>query len=322
VKKEIQMYLIASSYVLVYYLIIVYYEHINPLVHYTQLMFFGSIFGVTIVTHIVIPLLLFNFAYLRKENKSKIAKKITVPGLFILLFIINNIVLNLMFTTHTEISNHYALQKVFPQGLDVIKEEMKEELIKLEGEEIEIIKFNEEKPYYSSKNTNDSSGVRSEIIISIIYKKNDIEHYYQKFFNMQTGKVSKTLGSVKKAEERLRENEIDLANKEIALENLTSNTFLMDGKEIVKFTFEESGREYFDYKMIMTNVDNNSIVMEAYVDHISMDGKDVNEFSFEIEEYKSRSVEYLGTFYVLVPEIEIFINDAREKIKLEYVDTK
>jgi hypothetical protein len=101
-----------------------------------------------------------------------------------------------------------------------------------------------------------------------------------------------------------------------------SNTFLMDGKEMVKFTFEESGREYFDYKMIMTNVENNSIVMEAYVDHISMDGKDINEFSFEIKEYKNRPVEYLGTFYVLVPEIELFINDARDKIKLEYIDAK
>jgi hypothetical protein len=322
VKKEIQMYLIASSYVLVYYLIIVYFEQINPLVHYTQLMFFGTIFGITIVTHIIIPLILFRFVYLRERNKSKIAKKITVPGLFILLLIINNILLNLMFTTHTEISNHYALQKVFPQGLDVLKEEMKEELIKLEGEKIEIIKFNEERPYYSSKNTNNSSGVRSEMSISIIYKKNNTELYYQKFFSMQTGKVIKTLGSVKKAEERLKENEIDLSNKEIALDNLMSNTFLMDGKQMVKFTFEESGREYFDYKMIMTNVENNSIVMEAYVDHISMDGKDINEFSFEIKEYKNRPVEYLGTFYVLVPEIELFINDARDKIKLEYIDAK
>jgi hypothetical protein len=319
VKKELQMYLMASSYILVYYLIIVYFEKVNPLVHYTQLMFFGSIFGVTIITHIIIPLLLFRFAYLREGKKSKIAKKITVPGLFILLLIINNILLNLMFTTHTGISNYYALQKVFPQGLDELKEQMTKELLELEGKKIKIIKYNEERPYYSSKNTNDSSGVRSEISISIIYEKNDTEHYYQKFFSMQTGKVTKISGSVKKAQERLGESEIDVANKEIALENLASNEFIMDGKEKVKFTFEESGREYFDYKMIMTNIENKRIVMEAYIDHISMNDKDMNEFSFEIKRYESRDVEYLGTFNVLVPEIELFINDARDKIKLEYV---
>jgi hypothetical protein len=53
-----------------------------------------------------------------------------------------------------------------------------------------------------------------------------------------------------------------------------------------------------------------------------MDGKDLNEFSFEINKYENKTVEYLGTFYVLVPEIELFINDARGKIKLEYVVTK
>ena len=319
-KKELQMYLIASSYVLVYYLIIAYFERVNPLALYSQLIFFGSFFGITIVTHIVIPLLLFRFSYLKKERKSIIARKITTPGLFILLLIFNNITLNLILVTHTEISNNIAINKTFPQGIEALKTQMLKELVKLEGSEIEVIKYEEQKPYYSGSNATDSSGERKEISISIIYEKNKEERLYRKNFSMETGETTKTYSSVKMAEERLKEKGEDDANRKIALANLESNTFLMDDNEKIKFSFEESTEENFDYKMIITNIETNREVMIAYVEYISMHEKNINEFSFNITEERGRRVEMTGTFYLLAGELEIQRNDYNQRIKIRWID--
>ncbi len=320
-KKEFLLYALSSSYIFVYYALSAWGSYENPLVFFYSVIGIGSFLGLPLLTHLIIPLVVYQCVYMRKSVDSIFIKRFYKPGFFIITLVGNFVILHFILVAHVEVTNHMRINETFPQGLPQLKHQVEKELREFEGNKIRILQFEIENPYFMGSALGDS-GIREELTVGIIYEKNNQKEEYRQSFNMETGIRTKIFSSVRNKETRKKEMKEKQKQEKQAILNYTNNLFQMNNEEIVEFIIEPSVKEKFEYEMTIMNVKTKEKILVMDVERLIHSDTYINEMYGDILEYRGKKVKAYGSFSIIASMLEIVSDEGEDVLTFVYYGLK